>query len=111
METGVSPTGMVEEAENLLEDAPLLPSGPQPTQRPLVQTELYQLVPEAEPEVTGTGPVRAALSRGHLHRVCVGASSCKFGEHGFTGLVKTIQIWPTSFQYFSPHPSTLENSS
>lgn len=50
METGVSPTGMVEEAENLLEDAPLLPSGPQPTQRPLVQTELYQLVPEAEPE-------------------------------------------------------------
>lgn len=34
-----------------LEDAPLLPSTPGPQERPLTQTELYQLVPEAEPEV------------------------------------------------------------
>lgn len=48
METGVSP--VVEGPEDL-EDAPLLPSPPGPPERPLMQTELYQLVPEAEPEV------------------------------------------------------------
>ncbi|XP_032721588.1 transmembrane protein 268 isoform X2 [Lontra canadensis] len=49
METGVSPeTG--EGPENLLEEAPLLPGGPHPEERPLMQTELRQLVPEAEPE-------------------------------------------------------------
>lgn len=47
METGVSP--VVEGPEDL-EDAPLLPSTPGPQERPLMQTELYQLVPEAEPE-------------------------------------------------------------
>ncbi|XP_075803212.1 transmembrane protein 268 isoform X2 [Microtus pennsylvanicus] len=47
METGVNP--VVEGPENL-EDAPLLPSTPGPPERPLMQTELYQLVPEAEPE-------------------------------------------------------------
>ncbi|KAM7092259.1 transmembrane protein 268 isoform 2-T3 [Molossus nigricans] len=50
METGVSPTTMVEEPENLLEEAPLLPSSPHPAERPLMQTEFHQLVPEAEPE-------------------------------------------------------------
>ncbi|XP_022356640.1 transmembrane protein 268 isoform X3 [Enhydra lutris kenyoni] len=49
METGVSlETG--EGPENLLEEAPLLPGGPHPEERPLMQTELRQLVPEAEPE-------------------------------------------------------------
>lgn len=48
METGVSP---VEEGPEDLEDAPLLPSTPGPQERPLTQTELCQLVPEAEPEV------------------------------------------------------------
>ncbi|XP_031233507.1 transmembrane protein 268 isoform X2 [Mastomys coucha] len=47
METGVSP--VVEGPEDL-EDAPLLPSTPGPQERPLTQTELYQLVPDAEPE-------------------------------------------------------------
>ncbi|XP_029396280.1 transmembrane protein 268 isoform X2 [Mus pahari] len=47
METGVSP--VVEGPEDL-EDAPLLPSTPGPQERLLTQTELYQLVPEAEPE-------------------------------------------------------------
>nr|XP_034359057.1 transmembrane protein 268 isoform X2 [Arvicanthis niloticus] len=47
METGVSP--VVAGPEDL-EDAPLLPSTPGPQERPLTQTELYQLVPEAEPE-------------------------------------------------------------
>ncbi|XP_060237178.1 transmembrane protein 268 isoform X1 [Meriones unguiculatus] len=47
METGVSP--VVEGPEDL-EHAPLLPSTPGPQERPLTQTELYQLVPEAEPE-------------------------------------------------------------
>ncbi|XP_041488436.1 transmembrane protein 268 isoform X3 [Microtus oregoni] len=47
METGVNP--VVEGPEDL-EDAPLLPSTPGPPERPLMQTELYQLVPEAEPE-------------------------------------------------------------
>lgn len=47
METGVMP--VVEGPEDL-EDAPLLPSTPGPPERPLMQTELYQLVPEAEPE-------------------------------------------------------------
>ncbi|XP_057405042.1 transmembrane protein 268 isoform X3 [Balaenoptera acutorostrata] len=49
METGVSPT-VAEGPENLLEEAPLLPSSPRPTERPLMQTELRQLIPEAEPE-------------------------------------------------------------
>ncbi|XP_021567570.1 transmembrane protein 268 isoform X1 [Carlito syrichta] len=48
METGVSPT-TVEGPQNL-EDAPLLPGDPHPEERPLTQTELYQLIPEAEPE-------------------------------------------------------------
>lgn len=48
METGVSP--VVERPEDL-EDSPLLPRTPSPQERPLTQTELYQLVPEAEPEV------------------------------------------------------------
>lgn len=47
METGVSP--VVEGPEDL-EDAPLLPSTPGHQERPLMQTELYQLVPDAEPE-------------------------------------------------------------
>ncbi|XP_070286877.1 transmembrane protein 268 isoform X2 [Myotis yumanensis] len=50
METGVSPTTMAEGPENLLEEAPLLPSSSRPTERPLMQSELHQLVPEAEPE-------------------------------------------------------------
>ncbi|XP_045696352.1 transmembrane protein 268 isoform X1 [Phyllostomus hastatus] len=50
METGVSPTPPLEGPENLLEDTPLLPSSPHPADRPLMQTELHQLVPEAEPE-------------------------------------------------------------
>ncbi|XP_032491688.1 transmembrane protein 268 isoform X2 [Phocoena sinus] len=49
METGVSPTA-AEGPENLLEEAPLLPSSPRPSERPLMQTELRQLIPEAEPE-------------------------------------------------------------
>nr|XP_012624265.1 transmembrane protein 268 [Microcebus murinus]XP_012624266.1 transmembrane protein 268 [Microcebus murinus] len=48
METGVSPV-TAEGPENL-EDAPLLPSSPCPQETPLMQTELHQLVPEAEPE-------------------------------------------------------------
>ncbi|XP_015347631.1 transmembrane protein 268 isoform X1 [Marmota marmota marmota] len=52
LETGVSPA-MAEGPESS-EEAPLLPSSPRPQERPLVQTELHQLVPEAEPEVTGT---------------------------------------------------------
>ncbi|XP_005881006.1 PREDICTED: transmembrane protein C9orf91 homolog [Myotis brandtii] len=50
METGVSPTTMAEGPENLLEEAPLLPSSSRPTEWPLMQSELHQLVPEAEPE-------------------------------------------------------------
>ncbi|XP_036116968.1 transmembrane protein 268 isoform X2 [Molossus molossus] len=50
METGVSPTTTAEGPENLLEEAPLLPSSPHPAERPLMQTEFHQLVPEAEPE-------------------------------------------------------------
>ena len=64
METGVSPTAN-EGPENLLEETPLLPDRPGSTEKPLIQTELRQLVPEAEPEVTGTWAGRAAL----LHRV------------------------------------------
>ncbi|XP_073081748.1 transmembrane protein 268 isoform X3 [Manis javanica] len=52
METGVSPE-TAEGPENLLEEAPLLPSSPNPQERPLMQTELCQLVPEAEPEDLG----------------------------------------------------------
>lgn len=50
METGVSPTTMVEGSEDLLEEAPLLPDRPHPKERAVTQTELHQLVPEAEPE-------------------------------------------------------------
>ncbi|XP_036915029.1 transmembrane protein 268 [Sturnira hondurensis] len=50
METGVSPTPPPEGPENPPEDTPLLPSSPQPADRPFMQTELHQLVPEAEPE-------------------------------------------------------------
>ncbi|XP_052501087.1 transmembrane protein 268 isoform X2 [Budorcas taxicolor] len=49
METGVSPTAD-EGPENLLEETPLLPDRPGSTEKPLLQTELRQLVPEAEPE-------------------------------------------------------------
>ncbi|XP_055435431.1 transmembrane protein 268 isoform X2 [Bubalus kerabau] len=49
METGVSPTAN-EGPENLLEETPLLPDRPGSTEKPLIQTELRQLVPEAEPE-------------------------------------------------------------
>lgn len=45
-----------------LEDAPLLPSTPGPQERLPTQTELYQLVPEAEPEVMALwGSVRSSL--------------------------------------------------
>ncbi|XP_066223440.1 transmembrane protein 268 isoform X2 [Saccopteryx leptura] len=50
METGVSPTPSAAGPEELLEEAPLLPSRAHPTERPLMQTALHQLVPEAEPE-------------------------------------------------------------
>uniref|UniRef100_A0A452QSL6 Transmembrane protein 268 n=1 Tax=Ursus americanus TaxID=9643 RepID=A0A452QSL6_URSAM len=49
METGVSPE-TAEGPEDLLEEAPLLPGGPDSEERPLMQAELRQLVPEAEPE-------------------------------------------------------------
>ncbi|XP_023583125.1 transmembrane protein 268 isoform X2 [Trichechus manatus latirostris] len=49
METGVSPR-TAEGPEDQVEEAPLLPSSPRPMERPLMQTELCQLVPEAEPE-------------------------------------------------------------
>lgn len=61
METGVSPE-TEEGPENLLEEAPLLPGSPHPEERPLMQTELRQLVPEAEPEVRGTWAVQGHLS-------------------------------------------------
>ncbi|XP_074251323.1 transmembrane protein 268 isoform X2 [Saimiri boliviensis] len=48
METGVSPA--TAEGPESLEDAPLLPDSSRPMERPLMQTELHQLVPEAEPE-------------------------------------------------------------
>ncbi|XP_012885545.1 PREDICTED: transmembrane protein C9orf91 homolog isoform X2 [Dipodomys ordii] len=47
IETRVSPT--VERPEDV-EDTPLLTSGPDPQERPLIQTQLHQLVPDAEPE-------------------------------------------------------------
>ncbi|XP_042534670.1 transmembrane protein 268 [Dipodomys spectabilis] len=47
IETRVSPT--VERPEDV-EDTPLLSSGPDPQERPLIQTQLHQLVPDAEPE-------------------------------------------------------------
>ncbi|XP_054544636.1 transmembrane protein 268 isoform X2 [Talpa occidentalis] len=50
METGVDPITTVEGPENLVEEAPLLPRSPHPRERPLLQTELRQLIPEAEPE-------------------------------------------------------------
>ncbi|XP_055994470.1 transmembrane protein 268 [Sorex fumeus] len=50
METGVSPVMGAEEPQDLLEDAPLLPGSPHPTEKALLQTELRELVPEAEPE-------------------------------------------------------------
>ncbi|XP_076999941.1 transmembrane protein 268 isoform X2 [Tamandua tetradactyla] len=49
METRVTAES-VEGSENLVEDTPLLPSSPRPRESPLMQTELRQLVPEAEPE-------------------------------------------------------------
>lgn len=63
METGVSP--VVAGPEDL-EDAPLLPSTPGPQERPLTQTELYQLVPEAEPEVMGAVVVMPFLGGPHV---------------------------------------------
>ncbi|KAM5183257.1 transmembrane protein 268 isoform 1-T5 [Callospermophilus lateralis] len=48
LETGMSPA-MAEGPESS-EEAPLLPSSPRPQERPLLQRELHQLVPEAEPE-------------------------------------------------------------
>ncbi|KAL4825598.1 hypothetical protein H8958_005409 [Nasalis larvatus] len=48
METGVNP--VTAEGPEDLEDAPLLPGNSCPNERPLMQTELHQLVPEAEPE-------------------------------------------------------------
>ncbi|XP_051698629.1 transmembrane protein 268 isoform X2 [Oryctolagus cuniculus] len=50
METGVSPEASVVEGPADLEAAPLLPSTARPPERALMQTELHQLVPEAEPE-------------------------------------------------------------
>lgn len=50
METGVSPTIAVEGPEDLLEETPLLPDGTQSEEKPLMQTELHQLIPEADPE-------------------------------------------------------------
>uniref|UniRef100_A0A8C5P2U5 Transmembrane protein 268 n=1 Tax=Jaculus jaculus TaxID=51337 RepID=A0A8C5P2U5_JACJA len=47
METGVNP---VEEGPGDLEDAPLLPRTPGPQESPVTQTEIQQLIPEAEPE-------------------------------------------------------------
>lgn len=85
---------MVEGPDNVLEEAPLLPSSPHPTERPLTQTELHQLVPEAEPEVTGT-----RASQGHLlsRDICVesvwGPQLVDSREHGFTELVETIHIF------------------
>ncbi|XP_012577070.1 PREDICTED: transmembrane protein C9orf91 homolog isoform X2 [Condylura cristata] len=52
METGVEPITTVEGPESLVEEAPLLPSSPHPREKPLMQTELRQLIPEAEPEAT-----------------------------------------------------------
>ncbi|XP_030775773.1 transmembrane protein 268 isoform X4 [Rhinopithecus roxellana] len=48
MEIGVNP--VTAEGPEDLEDAPLLPGNSCPNERPLMQTELHQLVPEAEPE-------------------------------------------------------------
>lgn len=50
METGVSPEAPEVEGLGDLEAAPLLPSTARPPERVLMQTELHQLVPEAEPE-------------------------------------------------------------
>lgn len=107
----MSPTSPPEGPENLLEDTPLLPSSPHPTDRPLMQTELHQLVPEAEPEVTN----RTWAGRGHLSwDICIesewGPQGVNSRTHGFIELVKTIQTQLTSFQYFSFHPSTLKTS-
>lgn len=60
METGVSPE-TAEGPEDLLEEAPLLPGGPDSEERPLMQAELRQLVPEAEPEVRGAGAGQGRL--------------------------------------------------
>ncbi|KAM5299203.1 transmembrane protein 268 isoform 2-T2 [Ctenodactylus gundi] len=48
MEKGVSPPTAVEPED--LEDTPLLRDAPVPQENPVLQTELQQLVPEAEPE-------------------------------------------------------------
>lgn len=50
METGVSPEAPAVEGPEDLEAAPLLPSTARSPERALMQTELHQLVPEAEPE-------------------------------------------------------------
>lgn len=50
METGVSPEAPAVEGLEDLEAAPLLPSTARSPERALMQTELHQLVPEAEPE-------------------------------------------------------------
>lgn len=77
METGVSP--VVEGPEDL-EDAPLLPSTPGPQERPLMQTELYQLVPEAEPEVmVPQWSVRSYLASLHVVTVQVMAQALCLG--------------------------------
>lgn len=74
----MSPTA-AEGPENLLEEAPLLPSSPRPSERPLMQTELRQLIPEAEPEVTSTWASQVPSSPTRcLHRVRVGLSSSRF---------------------------------
>lgn len=65
METGVSPE-TAEGPEDLLEEAPLLPGDPHPGERPLLQTELRQLVPEAEPEVRGPWPGQGHRPSQHI---------------------------------------------
>lgn len=80
--------------ENLLEEAPLLPSSPGPTERPLMQTELRQLVPEAEPEVTGTR-VNQGLppSPGVYMESVWGSPVLESWGRWFTKLVGTIHIF------------------
>lgn len=89
----MSPTTVAEGPENLLEEAPLLPSSPHPTERPVMQTEFHQLVPEAEPEVPGT---RAGQGRLLSWGICIeskwGPQAVNSRERGFTELVETIQI-------------------
>lgn len=77
-----------EEPEDPMEEAPLLPSRPEPQERPLMQTELHQLVPEAEPEVTGASPSPTGCWQ------CVCRSQVlDAGGHGFPELVGTTHIF------------------